>query len=212
VDHHVEAQAAAIPERIQLSPWDDGFTTSGCNGRPGKIVRDFPRDHPGVDGAVSERTADLLYASAVRATVWGVYVPVSERQLEEAGDAARETPELERDEAESPEAYRHALARQTVQEFLVGNDGGQRISKSDWQRTHGVAVWVIASGCDDETGYHVDYAEQLRFETNVVFPPTYGATQHVSPLHDADSDGEQEETSAPNQTRATSAFEAAAST
>jgi hypothetical protein len=79
VDHHVEAQAAAVPDRIKLSPWDDDFTPSGCNGRPGKIVRDFPRDHPGafavVDGAVSERTADLLYASAVKATMWGGYVP-----------------------------------------------------------------------------------------------------------------------------------------
>jgi hypothetical protein len=28
-----------------------------------------------VDGAVSERTADLLYASAVKTTMWGVYVP-----------------------------------------------------------------------------------------------------------------------------------------
>jgi hypothetical protein len=76
VDHHVEAQAAAVPDRIKLSPWDDDFTPSGCNNRPGKIVRDFPRDHPGafadVDGAVSERTADLLYASAVMTTIWGV--------------------------------------------------------------------------------------------------------------------------------------------
>jgi hypothetical protein len=65
VDHHVEAQAAAVPDRIKLSPWDDDFTPSGCNNRPGKIVRDFPR-------AVSERTADLLYASAVMTTIWGV--------------------------------------------------------------------------------------------------------------------------------------------
>jgi hypothetical protein len=210
VDHHVEAQAAAAPDRIHLSPWDDGFTPSGCSGRPGKIVRDFPRDHPEafavVDGAVGERTADLLYASAVKATVWGVYVPVSELQLEKAG-GAQETPELERDKAEDPEAYRHALARRTVQEFLVGKDGGQRISKSDWQRTHGVAVWVIASGCDDETEYHLDYAEQVRYETNVAFPPIYGATLHVSPLHAAGSEGAQEEASTPNQTRATSAFE-----
>ncbi|EEY58840.1 uncharacterized protein PITG_11822 [Phytophthora infestans T30-4] len=157
VDHHV-GEAPTPPERIRLNDWDDGFTPSGCNGRPGKLVRDFPRDHPGafavVDGAVSERTADLLYASAVKATVWGVYVP-------------------------DPAAYRHALARRTVQEFLMGKDAGQCITKSDWGRTHGVAVWVIASDCNDETEYHLDYAEQVRYETNVIFPPIYGATLHV---------------------------------
>ncbi|ETN07617.1 hypothetical protein PPTG_12959 [Phytophthora nicotianae INRA-310] len=198
VDHHVEV-APTPPERIHLSDWDDGFTPSGCNGRPGKIVRDFPRDHPGtfavVDAAVSERTADLLYASAVKATVWGVYVPVSELQLETAS-------ELEQDEAEDPAAYRRALARRTVQEFLIEKDAGQCISKSDWDRTHGVAVWVIASGCDDETEYHLDYAEQVRYESNVIFPPIYGATLHVSPLHNEANDE-----ATPNQERRTNSFE-----
>uniref|UniRef100_H3H1X5 Uncharacterized protein n=1 Tax=Phytophthora ramorum TaxID=164328 RepID=H3H1X5_PHYRM len=200
VDHHVAADA---PDRIHLSPWDDGFTPSGCNGRAGEIVRDFPRDHPGafavLDGAVSARTADLLYASAVKATVWGVYVPVSELQLENAGENMLEA--LELDETQDPDAYRHALARRTVQEFLVAKDAGQRITKKDWERTHGVAVWVIASDCNDETEYHLDYAEQVRYETNVIFPPIYGATLHVSPLH---NDGE---TATMNEARETSSFE-----
>ncbi|KAG6954384.1 hypothetical protein JG688_00012376 [Phytophthora aleatoria] len=202
VDHHVD-EAPTSPERIRLSGWDDGFTPSGCNGRPGKIVLDFPRDHPGafatVDGAVSERTADLLYASAVKATVWGVYVPVGELQFENALEAS----ELNRDETEDPVAYRHALARRTVQEFLVQKDAGQCITKSDWERTHGVAVWVIASDCDDETEYHLDYAEQVRYETNVIFPPIYGATLHVSPLHNEVND----KGAATNQVRETSSFE-----
>eukprot|EP00644_Phytophthora_capsici_P011355 jgi/Phyca11/57768/gw1.37.390.1 len=157
VDHHLQ-EAPAPPASINLCEWDDGFTPSGCNDRPGKIVRDFARDHPGtfavIDEAVSERTADLLYASAVKAKVWGVY-------------------------AKNPDAYRHALARRTVQEFLLGSDARQRITKRDWERTHGVAVWVIASDCNDETEYHLDYAEQVRYETNVIFPPIYGATLHV---------------------------------
>lgn len=202
VDHHREDQASAAPERIKLTPWDDGFTPSGCNNRPGKIVRDFPRDHPGafavLDGVVSEQTADLLYASAVKATVWGVYVPVGELQLENTGDIVK-APALERDEAEDPDAYRHALARQTVQEFLVQTDAGQRITRADWGRTHGVAVWVIASDCDDETEYHLDYAEQVRYETNVMFPPIYGATLHVSSLHNVPEE--------PNPGRETSSFE-----
>ncbi|KAG6613675.1 uncharacterized protein IUM83_04513 [Phytophthora cinnamomi] len=215
LDHHLpgdEAAAAAVPARIQLRPWDDGFTPSGCGGRPGKIVRAFPRDHPGafavVDGAVSERTADLLYASAVKATVWGVYVPVSELQLQSAGEQELpELPELQRDEAQDPDAYRHALARRAVQEFLVLKDAGRQITEADWQRTHGVAVWVVASDCDDETEYHLDYAEQVRYETNVVFPPIYGATLHVSPLHNHEDSGAGDDGATPSQRRETSAFE-----
>ncbi|KAF1779706.1 hypothetical protein GQ600_25869 [Phytophthora cactorum] len=71
------------------------------------------------------------------------------------------------------------------------------------ERTHGVAVWVIASDCDDETEYHLDYAEQVRYETNVIFPPIYGATLHVSPLHNEVND----KGAATNQVRETSSFE-----
>ncbi|RLN38393.1 hypothetical protein BBJ28_00016491 [Nothophytophthora sp. Chile5] len=194
VDHHQTHDSSnesfVAPSHVHLAPWDDGFTPSGCNNRPGKIVRDFPRDHPGVfsvlDGAVSEQTADLLYASAVRATVWGVYVSVEELKLENKRQGDQEI-EFERPEEEDQEGYRHNLAVRAVQEFLVARDDGVSITKHDWQRTHGVAVWVIASDCDDETEYHLDYAEQVRYETNVVFPPIYGATLHVSPLRNVDT-------------------------
>ena len=189
VNHHVADDSVTIPGHIHLIPWDDGLTPSGCNDRPGKIVRDFPRDHPKahviVDQAVSKCTADQLYASAMKAKVWGVYVSVDDLQLRNS--TSRSVPiilEVQQDEAENLELYRHALARQAIQEFLVNNLAGQEvISQNDWARTHGVAVWVIASDCDDETEYHLDYAEQVRYETNVIFPPIYGATLHVSPLH-----------------------------
>ncbi|CAI5737246.1 unnamed protein product [Peronospora destructor] len=184
VDHHGNNETT-VPGRIHLIPWADLFTPSGCNGRPGKIVRDFPRDHPGtcaiVDAAVSEQTADLLYASAVKATVWGTYVSVSELQ-EKNKTACSIDNVLELDETQDPNAYRHALARRAIQEFLIGT-AGHWITQNDWERTHGVAVWVIASDCNDETEYHLDYAEQVRYESNVIFPPIYGATLHVSPLH-----------------------------
>ncbi|CAH0479521.1 unnamed protein product [Peronospora belbahrii] len=179
-----------IPDRIHISPLNDGFTPSGCNGRSGKIIRDFPRDHPGIctiiDIAVSKETADLLYASAVKATVWGVYVSMSEC-IQHMNSHNRIERVSDFDETLEPDAYRHALARQTVQEFLLEKTG-QWITQNDWERTHGVAVWVISSDCNDETKYHLDYAEQVRYESNVVFPPIYGATLHVSRLHSDISD------------------------
>lgn len=175
--------SADPPAPLRLELWDDGFTPSGSGGRPGTIVRGLPRSNSGlfkvVDASVSARTADLLYKSAVRATVWGVYVPTHKLCLD-GGEAAVELPNEETEG--NAEAYRTALATRAVQEFLVSKATPKWISAGDWVATHGVAVWVIASDCNDETEYHLDYAEQVRFETNTIVPPIYGATLHVSPL------------------------------
>lgn len=188
----LRSQDLPAPAHFQLDAWDDGFTPSGCGGRPGRLARDLPRSRRGAfrifDGAVSVRTADLLYQSAVQAKVWGVYVPTSELRLEQGGgERAHELlPGSESTgSAEDAETYRRLLARLAVQEFLVDKATPGLIAREDWAATHGVAVWVIASDCDDETEYHLDYAEQVRYETNVIVPPIYGATLHVSPLRNA---------------------------
>lgn len=176
----------APPSHITMVPWDDGFTPSGCSGKPGKVIRNQVRSTPGafcvVDRAVSRETADLLYASAVKARVWGVYVPTAELSFSNQSTSdSEESTAREHSEGNDEELYRRSLARCAVQELLV-NKASDVISSSDWCNTHGVAVWVIASDCDDETEYHLDYAEMVRYETNVIVPPLYGATLHVSPL------------------------------
>ncbi|GLE11070.1 hypothetical protein PINS_up023368 [Pythium insidiosum] len=182
------ADAPAPPAPLRLLPWDDGFTPSGCDGRPGSVVVAQRRSSPEVcrvlDDAVDECTADLLYASAARAKVWGVYVPSAllqsltrtTRDAMVSGLRHQDETSMTREEKTK---YREALAAAAAYELLVEN-AHDTISLEDWKETHGVAVWVIASDCDDETEYHLDYAEMLRFETNVIFPPLYGATLHVS--------------------------------
>lgn len=180
------SSALAPPSHISMVPWDDGFTPSGCNNKPGKMIRDQVRSTPGafrvIDCAVSRETADLLYVSAVKAKVWGVYVPTTELSFSNQSTSDNKTTTTERSsEGGGEESYRRSLARRAVQELLV-DKASDVISPSDWRNTHGVAVWVIASDCDDETEYHLDYAEMVRYETNVIVPPLYGATLHVSPL------------------------------
>jgi hypothetical protein len=41
---------------------------------------------------------------------------------------------------------------------------------------HGVAVWGLAAETNSEVPYHLDYAEQIRYETNVVVPPLVAGT------------------------------------
>jgi hypothetical protein len=196
VDHHDgAADAVADQSQFSLQPWDDGFTPSGCDNRPCKIVAAQPRATRGVvrvvDGAVHSATADMLYESAVQAKVWGVYVPTYSGVSTVEEDVERRRARLQRQketdmDPDAKQQYRTALARLAVDEFLIAQ-GSDVITNDDWRRTHGVTVWVIASACDDETEYHLDYAELLRFETNVIFPPIYGATLHVSPLTSSES-------------------------
>ncbi|TMW61869.1 hypothetical protein Poli38472_010932 [Pythium oligandrum] len=183
------------PSPVKLLDWDDGFTPSGCNNRPGKIVVDQPRATPRVfqvlENAVRDGTADAIYASAVRAKVWGVFIPTKTLCLDASSKEYKQLVDKLRTQVKSEDEttldkagktrYRHALAQLAVLEFLVAK-GGPVITPSDWQSAHGVAVWVIASDCNDETEYHLDYAEMVRYETNVIVPPLYGATLHVSPL------------------------------
>ncbi|KAF1313099.1 hypothetical protein FI667_g17706, partial [Globisporangium splendens] len=145
------------PAHIALIPWDDGFTPSGCNNKPGKIVRDQVRSTPCafrvVDHAVEHETAQSLYKSAVRSRVWGVYVPT--RELRFTDDAGLLAP-MEQQDADE-EQYRKSIAKRAVQELLV--DKAASVPRGDWGVTHGFAVWVSRSDCSDETDTHLYYAE-----------------------------------------------------
>jgi hypothetical protein len=47
---------------------------------------------------------------------------------------------------------------------------------------HGTAVWCLSSTAKDEVRYHIDYGELHRYETNIIYPPLYAGTCHLSPL------------------------------
>ena len=47
------------------------------------------------------------------------------------------------------------------------------------------AVWCLSSTLSNEVEYHIDYAELYRYETNIVQPPLYAGTLHLSPFTSA---------------------------
>ena len=53
-------------------------------------------------------------------------------------------------------------------------------TKSDHTSAHGVAVWALASSTKAQVPYHLDYAEQIRYEHNVMVPPLLAGTLHCS--------------------------------
>nr|CCA15258.1 conserved hypothetical protein [Albugo laibachii Nc14] len=168
------------PESLQLLSWDDGFVPSGSQGKSGKLLTGFPRSSPRIvhieNEAVVSETAELLYQSVSNCKSWGIYIEKHELFI--------------KPESEPTGTERRDLCKRAIQEFLIQN-GESVITKSDWEHTHGVAVWLIASDEKDETEYHLDYAESVRYETNVIVPPLYSATLHISPLYEhAENDHE----------------------
>ncbi|KDO18619.1 hypothetical protein SPRG_21670 [Saprolegnia parasitica CBS 223.65] len=175
----------SLPAWVATNPhvvaWDDGFRPSGAAATdaapaPGKMVVDQPKSSPGlfrvVENAVPDAVAAALYESAVAAKVWGVYIRTSDifdRSLEAY-------PATKDDHA------RHTLALCTIRAFLLNAEAS--IPAADWANTHGVVVWVITSTVSDTVAYHMDYAEMFRYQTNVTYPPIYGATLHVSRLNE----------------------------
>ena len=56
-------------------------------------------------------------------------------------------------------------------------------TKSDHASAHGVAVWALASSAKAQVPYHLDYAEQIRYEHNVMVPPLLAGTLHCSDVN-----------------------------
>lgn len=44
------------------------------------------------------------------------------------------------------------------------------------EQAHGVAVWGLAAHVQSQVPYHLDYAEQIRYESNVIVPPLMAGT------------------------------------
>jgi hypothetical protein len=48
-------------------------------------------------------------------------------------------------------------------------------------QTHGVAVWALRSPVGSHVPYHLDYAEQVRYQSNVIVPPLVAGTLQCTP-------------------------------
>eukprot|EP01041_Mallomonas_annulata_P005941 gene5941-11989_t len=66
---------------------------------------------------------------------------------------------------------------------------GSGIIGNDVNRIHGTAVWCLTSTESDSVEYHIDYAELYRYETNIIYPPLYGGTIHISDVEVEDMIG-----------------------
>jgi hypothetical protein len=71
---------------------------------------------------------------------------------------------------------------------LIYEKAGPQIER-DFARIHGTVVWCLQSGLTNSVEYHIDYAELYRYETNIIHPPLYAGTAHVTPAEISISGG-----------------------
>jgi hypothetical protein len=58
----------------------------------------------------------------------------------------------------------------------------------DFNLAHGVAVWALSAPIGSQVPYHLDYAEQVRYESNIIVPPVLAGTLQCSPIHSSSND------------------------
>jgi hypothetical protein len=76
--------------------------------------------------------------------------------------------------------------QQTETETVVDSNNGEEstypllFDESDLRRAHGVAIWALAADEGSRVPYHLDYAEQIRYESNVIVPPVLAGVLHCT--------------------------------
>ena len=174
--------------RKKSEPFDDGYTPPLFRGiEPSRIVR-HPQSNDAsksdskqvyiIDNALPSDLVHQIceYVNESNEPAYGTYVTLNEAQHTSICESKSS---IDNDDFQ-------ALARKAVFYFLehikksVNND----IRSLD---VHGVAVWWLASEVGSRgVAYHMDYAELVRYEYNLIVPPLYGAVLHCA---DFDIDG-----------------------
>lgn len=157
------------------------------------------------DDALPTRLLDQLYrcTTAVHPgdaspKPWGTYVTI--REAVEWMDRFDDGNAVDLDtkcESSTMEEHRHDLAVAAIALLLIGrNDLPSATTPSDAASdppkllhqlstnrsaalesdAHGVAVWALSSNVGSEVRYHIDYAEQYRYERNITVPPLLAGT------------------------------------
>jgi len=178
-----------------LIDFDDGHVPENLSEK-GQLVTypDFlqrPQCVKVFDNAVEKELVDSLYSLTVEEKrPWGTYVAVADIR-----EYCKQSPESSRPPEEDVAARRQDLALAAAAAFLQkaemknpslvyqkDEDKAQAHlwSASDLTQAHGVAVWALAADIGSQVPYHLDYAEQIRYDSNIIVPPVLAGTLHCT--------------------------------
>ncbi|GAX18172.1 hypothetical protein FisN_25Hh156 [Fistulifera solaris] len=181
----------------QFVPWDDGHVPVNLRHtedyQSTLLVRDptYHQQHQSevhtIDESVHESLVDAIYEYTVQqSTPWGAYVRIDQIQEEwnrhgtscalpasSSISNTKETSSKEEMFVKVAAAYFHRVLQvfQDEKDHLASNVDA-----------HGIAVWGLAAKEGSQVTYHLDYAEQLRYQCNVIVPPIYAGTLQCSKI------------------------------
>lgn len=169
--------------------WDDGHKPAGAPDAPTMMtILESERSASKMLSIFDEVLPPALARSFYDHTIdndgnpWGTYVTLDESA---ASDDSQCTPEaLGR---MSTEETQRSIAMCAVKHLFIKRAGP--LLERDYHKIHGVAVWSLSAGIGSQVRYHIDYAELYRYKTNVICPPLYAGTMHLTPVEDGEMIG-----------------------
>jgi len=155
--------------------FDDGHVPLTFHGEPtqGSIVSNQEKASADVlniyENVLPDQLADAIYHVSTKndgPAAWGEYVTLQEAMESQI----------------SSHPHTKQLAVDAVAHLFLGKSRVMIQNDLDQGRIHGVAVWALSAVEKSQVEYHIDYAELIRYETNIIYPPLYGGTIHCSRL------------------------------
>mmetsp|Transcript_29466 Transcript_29466/g.33902 ORF Transcript_29466/g.33902 Transcript_29466/m.33902 type:complete len:485 (-) Transcript_29466:22-1476(-) len=180
-----------------IAAFDDGHIpdTQIENG-PSKIVQNQRKQSKKFlevsQNVLDEDLADTIYDLCMKkiggSKAWGTYVTILDTERDDIPQLSELVSLIDYHNGEpnigkSMEKVQHALAVMVVRQFLLNKNAPVRRFLSDDIASgaiHGVGVWALSSCIDTQVEYHIDYAEMIRYEHNIIIPPMYGGTLHCT--------------------------------
>ncbi|GAX28787.1 hypothetical protein FisN_25Lh156 [Fistulifera solaris] len=184
----------------QFVLWDDGHIPVHVRRhedfQPTLLVRDptYHQQHQSevytIDDSVHESLVDAIYEYTVQqSTPWGAYVRIHQIQEEwnrhgvsyalPASSSVLNSKERPLKEEDIVVKVAAAYFHRVLQVFQDEKDHSASNVMKD---AHGIAIWGLAAKEGSQVTYHLDYAEQLRYQFNVIVPPIYAGTLQCSKM------------------------------
>ena len=180
----------------QFILWDDGHVPEHLRHQTDLqqtlLVRDPHYHQPQqnevhtVDDSVHESLVEAIYKYTVQqSTPWGSYVRIDQIQDEwnrhgasyHPSVSSRTTQDSEEEEEEMHVKVAAAYLYHVIQLMQESNSATDVLKDA-----HGIAIWGLAATEGSQVTYHLDYAEQLRYQYNVIIPPIYAGTLQCSDI------------------------------
>eukprot|EP00814_Leptocylindrus_danicus_P017392 CAMPEP_0116034356 /NCGR_PEP_ID=MMETSP0321-20121206/19567_1 /TAXON_ID=163516 /ORGANISM="Leptocylindrus danicus var. danicus, Strain B650" /LENGTH=362 /DNA_ID=CAMNT_0003510669 /DNA_START=117 /DNA_END=1202 /DNA_ORIENTATION=+ len=110
-----------------------------------------------------------IYEDSNGEPAWGTYVTINEAESFAESTAV---------ECNDDIGGRQSLIIAAISKII--QKASPRIQEDIDKYVHGAAVWTLASTLSNEVDYHIDYAELIRYEHNIIVPPLYGCVVHCT--------------------------------